>query len=138
MTNSQAKRTFDFHIRMTAQERQSLDGIADQLGLTRSELVRFLAQLPTTELKPDSKHIVYLDKRALALIHREMRKQGTNLNQATRAINTIALRTKNSRMNDEELREAFETVTCKLDASCDGQRHVLAKLDMIDSAIFVR
>lgn len=138
MTGKPKKRTSDFHIRMTEEERANLDGIAGALGLTRSELVRYLAQLPSDALRPGSRRVVYLDKKALALIHREMRRYGTNFNQATHAMNAIALKTRRSQMRDAELREAFDAIEAKLDSSNENQRRVLAKLTSLENAMFVR
>ncbi len=138
MASKPKKRTSDFHIRMTEEERANLDEIAGTLGLTRSELVRYLAQLPGDALRPGSRHVVYLDKKALALIHREMRRYGTNFNQATHAMNAIALKTRRSQMRDAELREAFDAIGAKLDSSNENQRRVLAKLTSLENAMFVR
>ena len=38
-------KTADFHIRMTPEERANIDETAEKCGLTRSDLIRLLAQL---------------------------------------------------------------------------------------------
>ena len=134
----QARRTSDFHIRMSDDERAHLDGVADSLKLTRSELVRYLAQIPVAELASGARLAVYLDKRALALIHREMRRYGTNFNQATRALNTIALQTRSARLCAPEIHEALEGANAKLERSNENQRRVLEHVAALQGAMIVR
>lgn len=138
MANTEDKRTADFHIRMSEGERANLDRIAATLCLTRSELVRYLAQLPASELTPGARRVIYLDKRALALIHREMRRYGTNFNQATRALNTVALRMRNVRLEPEEAQQALASIEARLDKANSQQLQVLEKMSALEGSMFVR
>ncbi|WP_165249353.1 plasmid mobilization protein [Adlercreutzia sp. ZJ141] len=125
MSDEKTKRTSDFHIRMTEDEKARLDEVAGMLKITRSELVRYLAQIPVAELEPGARPAIYLDKRALALIHREMRRYGTNFNQATRALNTIALQTRGHKLRAPEISEALDGVSARLDKANENQSRVL-------------
>ena len=94
-------KTADFHIRMTPEERANIDEVAEKCGLTRSQLIRLLAQLPTDEIRGSNVRLVFIDRKEVARIHREMRRFGTNLNQATHSLNSISYYLRNGKLRYE-------------------------------------
>lgn len=99
MANTRSKR---LGLRLTEAEAAALDSRARAVGLTQSEYVRrFITQ--TQELPP----AYNFDMNALRHIYSEIRKQGTNLNQIAKELNT------HHRLNDElegRLESAFNDI----------------------------
>ena len=111
----QTNRDYDFHIRMTEEEREELDRVAENCGMTRSELVRLLAKLPTREIDNGNLHLVAVDTGTVTRIHREMRKFGTNFNQAVHALNSINFYLKHDSLKYEYLAFAVPEIKEQLD-----------------------
>ena len=109
-------KTADFHIRMTPEERAHIDEIAEKCGLTRSDLIRLLAQLPASEIHGSNVRLVVVDGKEISRIHKEMRRFGTNLNQATHALNSISYYLRHGKLRYEYLDIALPEIREKLDA----------------------
>lgn len=85
-------------IRLSHQDREKIKNNADLLGMNSSEFIRFTTALPFDILRAHSisecasapNRIVLIDAESILLLNRELKKSGVNINQSTRALNTIA------------------------------------------------
>lgn len=89
-------------VRFTDEERMVLEDSAERLGLTKSEYIRYLVSLNfptfTDEDGDESDGLVdvstlvvpVLDKSDVRAIKRELIRQGSNINQAAKALNSLA------------------------------------------------
>lgn len=134
----QAKRTSDFHVRMSEDERARLDAAAKSCSCTRSDLIRLLAKLPADRIDEASIRLVAVDNATLARIHREMRRFGTNLNQATHALNSIAYYLRHGSLRYEYLSCAVPEIEDMLGRVARGQAELQASMAELGSAILVR
>lgn len=78
------------HVRMSDREMESAKSVARELGMTVSDLVRILLQLPAGEARGGAR-LVVVDRTTTAKLSREMTRWGHHYNQAVHALNTIAL-----------------------------------------------
>lgn len=133
----QQNRTSDFHVRMTAEEKANLEAAAENLGMTRSELIRLLAKLPAPTIEEGNVHLVAVDRGSVARIHREMRKFGTNFNQATHALNSINYYLGNGSLKYEYLDFAIPEIKQQLDRVEKRQEALQKSISALESAVFV-
>lgn len=131
-------KTADFHIRMTPEERANIDETAEKCGLTRSDLIRLLAQLPASEIHGSNVRLVVVDAKEISRIHKEMRRFGTNLNQATHALNSISYYLRNGRLRYEYLDATLPDIREKLDAVNTRQEKLCAEMSRLETAMFAR
>lgn len=136
--SKKSTKTADFHIRMTPEERANIDEVAEKCGLTRSDLIRLLAQLPTDEVRGSNVRLVVVDSKAISRIHKEMRRFGTNLNQATHALNSISYYLRNGRLRYEYLDATLPDIREKLDAVNTRQEKLCAEMSRLETAMFAR
>lgn len=135
--SKQQNRTCDFHIRMSEEERAELDAIAENCGMSRSELVRLLAKLPTDAIDENNLHLVAVDNGAVTRIHREMRKFGTNFNQAVHALNSISYYLKHGSLSYEYLEFALPEIKEKLDKVETQQAALCRDVSALETAVLV-
>ena len=131
-------KTADFHIRMTPEERAHIDEIAEKCGLTRSDLIRLLAQLPASEIHWSNVRLVVVDAKEISRIHKERRRFGTNLNQATHALNSISYYLRHGKLRYEYLDIALPEIREKLDAVNARQEKLCEEMSRLETAMFAR
>lgn len=95
------------HVRMSDREMESAKGLARELGMTVSDLVRVLLQLPAEEVRGGAR-LVVVDCTTAARLPREMTRWGHHYNQAVHALNAIAYYL---RANDMETSEVVEELS---------------------------
>ena len=95
------------HVRMSDREMESAKGLARGLGMTVSDLVRVLLQLPAEEVRGGAR-LVVVDRTTAARLSREMTRWGHHYNQAVHALNAIAYYL---RANDMETSEVVEELS---------------------------
>ena len=95
------------HVRMSDREMESAKGLARELGMTVSDLVRVLLQLPAEEVRGGAR-LVVVDRTTAARLSREMTRWGHHYNQAVHALNAIAYYL---RANDMETSEVVEELS---------------------------
>ena len=95
------------HVRMSDREMESAKGLARELGMTVSDLVRILLQLPAEEVRGGSR-LVVVDRTTAARLSREMTRWGHHYNQAVHTLNAIAYYL---RANDMEAAEVVEELS---------------------------
>ncbi len=93
MDEERMRRGEQLHVLLTPEEADALRSKAESFGMTRSEFVRFAVEAITAGA-PDEyfamPSIVLIDSRTWRHILTELRVQGSNLNQAVRACNSMA------------------------------------------------
>ena len=95
------------HVRMSDREMESAKSLARELGMTVSDLVRVLLQLPAEEARGGAR-LVVVDRTTAARLSREMTRWGHHYNQAVHALNAIAYYL---RANDMETSEVVEELS---------------------------
>ena len=92
MGSSAARRSMQLHIYLTPEESDSLDRMVDELGMTRSDYVRYVLEaMSLTPVDPDNpiSSLRYIDAETWRKLLMEFRIHGVNLNQAAKACNTL-------------------------------------------------
>lgn len=85
-------------IRLSHQDRKTIENNARLLGMNVSEFIRFSTALPfdifhantISECAAAPNRIVLIDTDSIRVLKRELNKSGVNINQSTRALNIIA------------------------------------------------
>lgn len=102
------------------------------MELNTSDYIRLLTRLPIEcKIGDDPDSYVIIDPRAQGIMDYQIRKQGILLNQATHAINTIALKIRNGAKLDNEMLALMKKAT----KSIDEVRSRLADLKLDSEAI---
>lgn len=92
------------HVRMSEAEIASAKRLARELGMTVSDLLRALLQLPAEAVRGGGS-LVVVDRMTAARLSREMTRWGHHYNQAVHALNAIAYYL---RANDMDAPEVME------------------------------
>lgn len=118
------------HVRMSDREMESAKGLARELGVTVSDLVRILLQLPAGEARGGAR-LVVVDCTTAARLSREMTRWGHHYNQAVHALNAIAYYLRVNEMDapdvTEELRRA-ERRLAEMQPGVESLRREVAEL----------
>lgn len=131
------KRTADFHIRLTPDEKRHMDELAAECGLGRSELIRLLVQLPADDINGSNIHLVRIDTKTVKRIHTEMRRFGTNFNQAVHALNSINFYLKHGSLRYEYLDIAIPEIRQQLGDVEKQQSALTREVAELQTAMFV-
>ena len=128
----------DIHVRLNGDQLREFERIAENMELTKSELLRFLLQLPVEDMAKADVHAVCLDAMSLADIYTELKRWGHNLNQATRVLNGIGVYLEDGGFVDEQwVGSKLESATAAVDKTRVGLANAeeafgeLAKLPQI-------
>lgn len=92
------------HVRMSEAEIASAKRLARELGMTVSDLLRVLLQLPAEAVRGGGS-LVVVDRTTAARISREMTRWGHHYNQAVHALNAIAYYLRSNDMDAPEVME---------------------------------
>lgn len=93
--------------------------LADARGLTLSDLVRCLLQLPAGAVG-EGERLVVVDRATAAKLSREMTRWGHHYNQAVHALNAIAYYLRANDMDAADVLEELERARLKLEAMQPG------------------
>ena len=104
---------------MSEKELSSAKRLAEKCGLTLSDLVRALLQLPA-ECAEDGARLVVVDRTTAAKLSREMTRWGHHYNQAVHALNAIAYYLRANDMEAADVLEELERTQRKLEAMQPG------------------
>lgn len=113
------KHPLQLHIRMSEKELSSAKRLAGACGLTLSDLVRVLLQLPSDRIKNGGR-LVVVDRTTAAKLSREMTRWGHHYNQAVHALNSIAYYLRANDMDSLDVIEELERARLKLEAMQPG------------------
>lgn len=104
------------YVRASESDIERAKRLAAATGLSVSELVRVLLQMPAETTDKDFPRAVVVDLKAANLLYREMRHWGYQRNQAVHALNRIAYYMERGSMDASDLYDALDDVNRKLDA----------------------
>lgn len=107
------------HVRMSEDEVARAKALARSLGMTLSDLIRTLLQLPAVSIGEGGSLIV-IDRTTAVRLAREMRRWGHHYNQAVHALNAIAYYLRANDMNTADVLEELDRTSGKLAAMQPG------------------
>lgn len=102
------------HLRMSERELAAAKELAGGLGMTTSDLVRVLLQLPADAVSGGAR-LVVVDRTTAAKLSREMTCWGHHYNQAVHALNAIAYYLRANDMDALDVLEELARAERKLD-----------------------
>lgn len=118
------------HVRMSEEEISRAKGLAASLGMTLSDLIRLLVQLPAESVAGGASLIV-IDRVTAVKLSREMRRWGHHYNQAVHALNAIAYYLRANDMDSSDVIEELDRVSEKLAAMQPGVEALRADTEAI-------
>ena len=106
------------HVRMSDHELARAKALAGELGMTLSDLVRILVQMPASwaDSAAGSRQLVVVDRTAAMRIDSEARRWGHHYNQAAHALNRIAYYLARDEADAGDALEELGRVSMELDA----------------------
>lgn len=107
------------HVRVSEEEIARAKELAAALGMTLSDLVRVLLQLPV-EGVADAGRLIVVDRTTAVKLAREMRRWGHHYNQACHALNAIAYYLRLNEMDALDVMEGLSHAASKLEAMQPG------------------
>lgn len=107
------------HVRMSEDEINRAKTLARNLGITLSDLVRTLLQLPASYIE-EGGNLVVIDRATAVKLSREMRRWGHHYNQAVHALNAIAYYLHTNDMGTADVLEELDRTSGKLAAMQPG------------------
>ncbi len=107
------------HVRMSEDEIERAKRLAADTGMTLSNLIRVLLQMPVSSVG-GSGPLVVIDRTTAAKLTREMRRWGHHYNQAVHALNAIAYYLRANDMDTADVLEELDRASGKLAAMQPG------------------
>lgn len=107
------------HVRMSEDEIERAKRLATDTGMTLSDLIRVLLQMPASSADEGGRLIV-IDRTTAAKLAREMRRWGHHYNQAVHALNAIAYYLRANDMDAPDVLEELDRASGKLAAMQPG------------------
>lgn len=107
------------HVRMSEGEINRAKALAKSLGMTLSNLIRTLLQLPASSIE-EGGSVVVIDRTTAVKLVREMRRWGYHYNQAVHALNAIAYYLRANDMDTSDVLEELDRTSGKLAAMQPG------------------
>jgi antitoxin component of RelBE/YafQ-DinJ toxin-antitoxin module len=102
------------YIRATATDYARAKLLAEETGLSISDLIRLLLQLPSNDVS--SEHVIVLDLATANKLYRELNHWGYQRNQAVHALNRIAYYLERNSMDTDDVIDALSRAKAALDA----------------------
>ena len=103
------------HVRMSEGEINRARALVRGLGMTLSDLIRILLQLPASSIAEGGR-LVVVDRVTAVKLAREMRRWGHHYNQAAHALNAIAYYLRANDMDAADVLEELDRASEKLAA----------------------
>lgn len=107
------------HVRMSEDEVARAKALARSLGMTLSDLIRTLLQLPASSVG-EGGNLVVIDRVTALKLAREMRRWGHLYNQAVHALNAIAYYLRANDMDTSDVLEELDRTSARLAAMQPG------------------
>lgn len=107
------------HVRMSEDEVARAKALAKSLGMTLSDLIRTLLQMPAPSVG-EGGNLVVVDRVTALKLSREMRRWGHHYNQAVHALNAIAYYLRANDMDTSDVLEELDRTSGKLAAMQPG------------------
>ena len=125
--------------RLTDEERRRLDSNCRKAGLTRSEYLRCLLEIPVeAEGGGGSERCLVFDRKAMADLARELVKQGHHYNQGVYALNSIAFAMRHGKLDKDWMRRKLETCEAQLSVVEDGRIDMAERLEELSGMRVLR
>ncbi|MGI6535338.1 MAG: hypothetical protein ACOX12_02800 [Eggerthellaceae bacterium] len=102
------------YIRATDTDYARAKLLAEETGLSISDLIRLLLQLPSNDVS--SEHVIVLDLATANKLYRELNHWGYQRNQAVHALNRIAYYLERNSMDTDDVIDALSRAKAALDA----------------------
>jgi len=118
------------HVRMSEAEVERAKRLATDTGMTLSDLIRVLLQLPSSSIEEGCR-LVVIDRATAAKLTREMRRWGHHYNQAVHALNAIAYYLRANDMDSSDVIEELDRASEKLAAMQPGVEALRADAEAI-------
>lgn len=122
------------HVRMSEGEIERAKSLAADTGMTLSDLIRVLLQLPAP-LVEEGGRLVVIDRTTAAKLAREMRRWGHHYNQAVHALNAIAYYLRANDMDAPDVLEELDRTSEKLAAMQPGIELLRQGVDEIAESV---
>lgn len=107
------------HVRMSEGETARAKALAQDLGMTLSDLIRALLQLSASSVE-EGDALIVIDRVTAVKLAREMRRWGHHYNQAVHALNAIAYYLRANDMDSSDVLEELDRTSAKLAAMQPG------------------
>lgn len=104
------------YVRVSEPDIERARRLAAATGLSASELVRVLLQMPAKSVDKNAPKTVVLDLLSANHLYREMRHWGYQRNQAAHALNRIAYYLERGQMDTADVLEALDEANRRLEA----------------------
>ena len=118
------------HVRMSEKELARTKKLAAALGVTVSNLIRILMQLPAESIEGGAR-LVVIDRTTAVKLSREMRRWGHHYNQAVHALNAIAYYLRANDMDSSDVIGELARTSEKLAAMQPGVEALRADAEAI-------
>lgn len=124
------------HVRMSEDEIERAKRLAADTGMTLSDLIRVLLQMPATSAGEGGRLIV-IDRTTAAKLTREMRRWGHHYNQAVHALNAIAYYLRANDMVVPDVLEELDRASGKLAAMQPGVEALRRSVEDVAGSVIV-
>ena len=124
------------HVRMSEGEIAHAKALARNLGMTLSDLIRVLLQLPDSSVR-EGDSLVVIDRATAVKLSREMRRWGYHYNQAVHALNAIAYYLRANDMDAADVLEELDRASEKLVAMQPGIEELRREAEAISQRAIV-
>lgn len=127
------KHAKQLHVRMSQGELDRARRLAGMFDMTLSDLIRVLTQLPVAALSNAPNSLIVIDCETAAGLRREMRRWGYHYNQAVHALNAIAYYLRLNEMDECEVLEELNKVSCKVESMNNGVSLLREEVDELST-----
>lgn len=118
------------HVRMSEDEVARAKALAKSLGMTLSDLIRTLLQMPAPSVG-EGDTLIVIDRTTAVKLSREMRRWGHHYNQAVHALNSIAYYLRANDMDTSDVLEELDRTSAKLAAMQPGIEALRCEVEAI-------
>ena len=118
------------HVRMSEDEVARAKTLARSLGMTLSDLIRTLLQMPTSSVG-EGGNLIVIDRVTALKLAREMRRWGHHYNQAVHAMNSINYYIVHGKATTELIAPKAETIETELAAVNENAERIVYELARI-------
>lgn len=124
-----------FSCRLSDSDRTELAAKAADLGVSKSQCLRYLVRLPLGE--KDGTRCVVIDNSTLSTVSRELVKWGRHYNQAVHAMNTIQMFIVRERLDAEYFAKTIAEIDESLELIEGGRRELAYVVERIGSSVAI-
>ena len=118
------------HVRMSEAEVERAKLLAADTGMTLSDLIRVLLQMPSSSIEEGAR-LVVIDRTSAAKLTREMRRWGHHYNQAVHAMNLINFHARHGHVDRDLVADSIPTIERELADVNAAAREMAAELGRI-------